>query len=383
MESSSNKNKGGRPIGKIWDYFIKGEQIYKGYYTATCSFCEAFWNTAKPIKLKRHIAYECKKVDSDTRITVLMMLTKDVVDSDDESYDTTSTSTTKTNKKRKNDSSQTNIDEHFENFPTSLSKEDQINKALVKLFVCCNLPFSLVEHPFFTEFIKTIRNTYSIPSRWVLSNTLFDQEVSRVKMKIDRILDKEINLTITFDGWTNPTGQSIYDYCLITEGRKEFLWCSKDYSGNSHTGAFLGEEIIKIVDEIGPEKLAAVVSDNAANACVARRILCKKYPYILNIKCMAHCINLITKDVCKHTFVTNTISKVGTIHQYFTMSHAPCQFLKDAISALNIKGGGLKSHTKTRWSTMWDCINSIVRLEFAFAKVNNKILFMIYLFYYY
>ncbi|CAG8649270.1 1267_t:CDS:2 [Rhizophagus irregularis] len=47
------------------------------------------------------------------------------------------------------------------------------------------------------------------------------------------------------------------------------------------------------------------------------------------------------------------------------MSHAPCQFLKDATKILQIKGGGLKSHTKTRWSTMWNCINSIVRLEFA------------------
>ena len=62
---------------------------------------------------------------------------------------------------------------------------------------------------------------------------------------------------------------------------------------------------------------------------------------------------------------------MGTLHQYFSKSHAACQFLKDAISALNIKGGGLKSHTKTRWSTMWDCINSIIRLEFAFAMVSN------------
>ncbi|GES87017.1 hypothetical protein GLOIN_2v1790580 [Rhizophagus clarus] len=75
------------------------------------------------------------------------------------------------------------------------------------------------------------------------------------------------------------------------------------------------------------------------------------------------------KDVCKHTFVADTVQKVGVIHQYFTMSHASCQFLKDAIKILQIKGGELKSHTKTRWSTMWDCINSIVRLEFTFARV--------------
>ena len=197
------------------------------------------------------------------------------------------------------------------------------------------------------------------------------QEITRIDVKTNRIINQEINLTITFDGWTGPSGQSVYDYCLITEERKEYLWLSENYSDiPHHTGEFLGEELIKIVENIGSEKLAAVVSDHASNARVAQKILCEKYPHILNIRCIAHSINLITKDLCKHTFVVETIKKVGIIHQYFTKSHTMCESLKDAVEVLQIKGGGLKSHTKTHWSTMWDCISSIVRLELAFAKVN-------------
>jgi hypothetical protein len=175
------------------------------------------------------------------------------------------------------------------------------------------------------------------------------QKIARIDVKVSRIIKNEINLTITFDGWKNSSGQSIYDYCLITEERKEYLWLSKDYSNIAHhTGAFFGDEIIKAVKKIGPKKLAAVVSDNAPDAHVACRILCEKYPHILNIRCIAHSINLITKDLCKHIFVVETIQKVGIIYQYFVKSHAICQFLKDAIQVLQIKGGGLKSHTKTR-----------------------------------
>ena len=135
--------------------------------------------------------------------------------------------------------------------------------------------------------------------------------------------------------------------------RKEYLWLTENYSDIPyHTGAFLGNEIIKIVENIGPEKLAAVVSDNAPDARVARKILCEKFPHILNIRCIAHSINLITKDLCKHTFVIDVIRKVGIIHQYFIKSHAMCQFLKDAVKVLQIKEGGLKSHTKTHWSTI-------------------------------
>ncbi|CAG8829837.1 15381_t:CDS:2, partial [Cetraspora pellucida] len=66
------------------------------------------------------------------------------------------------------------------------------------------------------------------------------------------------------------------------------------------------------------------------------------------------------------------IRKIGVLHKYFTKSHAACQFLDDAIKILQIKGGTLKSHTKTRWSTMWDCFDSIVRLEFAFIRILSE-----------
>ncbi|CAB4432262.1 unnamed protein product [Rhizophagus irregularis] len=255
MSSNSSKKIGGRPISKIWEWIIKGDPVpnSKRYYSATCSFCEFHWTTAKVAKLKRHLAYDCNKIDSETKINVLMMLTSN----EDSEDDSTTTSTTKSSKKQKSSDtrSQTCIDDHYENFPTPLVKEDQINKALAKMF-----PLSPNRNPYYSG---------------------------------------------------------------------KYLWCSKNYSDVSHhTGAFLGNEIIKIVDDIDPEKVAAVVSDNAPDARVARRILCEKYPHILNIRCMAHCINLIPKDVCKHTFVA------------------------DAIKILQIKGGGLKSHTKTHWSTI-------------------------------
>ena len=82
-----------------------------------------------------------------------MMLTSNNEDSEDDSV---TTSTTKSSKKRKsNDTrSQTCIDDHYENFPTPLVKEDQINKALAKIFVCCNLPFSLIKHSFLLNLLR-------------------------------------------------------------------------------------------------------------------------------------------------------------------------------------------------------------------------------------
>ena len=98
----------------------------KGYYSATCSFYEYNWTTAKVAKLKKHLAYECNKVDSDTKISALMMLTSQCEDSDDDTSIATSL-ISKSNKKRKtSDKSQTHIDDHYENFSTLLGKESKI-----------------------------------------------------------------------------------------------------------------------------------------------------------------------------------------------------------------------------------------------------------------
>ncbi|CAG8838280.1 9128_t:CDS:1, partial [Racocetra persica] len=60
--------------------------------------------------------------------------------------------------------------------------------------------------------------------------------------------------------------QSIYNYCIITEEYKKYLWFSKNYSSvPHHIGQFFGEEIINVVKDIDSKKIAAIVSNNAAN----------------------------------------------------------------------------------------------------------------------
>ncbi|PKY52527.1 hypothetical protein RhiirA4_470207 [Rhizophagus irregularis] len=69
--------------------------------------------STKVVKLKKHLAFECIKVDSDTKISALMMLTNNCENSEDDSHNTSITSITKFNKKQKvDDRSQIHIDEY-------------------------------------------------------------------------------------------------------------------------------------------------------------------------------------------------------------------------------------------------------------------------------
>ncbi|CAJ0746800.1 14226_t:CDS:1, partial [Entrophospora sp. SA101] len=84
------------------------------------------------------------------------------------------------------------------------------------------------------------------------------------------------------DGWSNPKGYSIYNFMITTADNKEYLYSLCDLSDVSHTAKILRDEIERVLSRIGPNKFAAVVSDNASVILSARKQISEKYPFILN-----------------------------------------------------------------------------------------------------
>src|SRR5436190_19197379 len=84
--------------------------------------------------------------------------------------------------------------------------------------------------------------------------------------------------------------------------------------------------------KIGPLKFSAIVSDSGDNIRNARQIITEKHKNILNMRCMAHAINLISKDICSTSFANRILTKCNTIVTYFKKSH---------------KGGNLKHISST------------------------------------
>lgn len=70
----------------------------------------------------------------------------------------------------------------------------------------------------------------------------------------------------------------------------------------SHTAKVLEEEIDRVLTAIGPKKFSAVVTDNASAIANARKYISEKYPYIINVRCITHFVNLITKDILGTNF---------------------------------------------------------------------------------
>jgi len=144
-------------------------------------------------------------------------------------------------------------------------------------------------------------------------------------------------------------------------------------SSNPHTGPFNVAEIEKVLTSVGAKKFVAVVSDAESAMQMARRLISEKYSNILSIRCKAHHLNLITANIIKLDFAKEIFKKCQAIISFFKTSHRAGAALDDLIKSLAEGGGGLKTSVKTRWSTAWDCCDSIVRLENNLKHVSYKI----------
>ena len=88
-------------------------------------------------------------------------------------------------------------------------------------------------------------------------------------------------------------------------------------SKDSHTGEFIAQKIEEVIDNIGYKKFSAIVSDNAANMVLAKKIITEKFSNIIPLRCIAHHINLLTSDIMKLEFAKDTINKVCKIYYFY------------------------------------------------------------------
>ncbi|CAG8720506.1 19857_t:CDS:2, partial [Dentiscutata erythropus] len=137
-----------------------------GHFSAKCSYCPAKWSRGEPQKLEAHLALECPIVDNEIRQIYLLHV----------AYCD-------------------NLEEQSENITENLSEEriSSINGSLLKAFVVCDIPFSVIENPFFIDLLQNLCPNYQPPSREILAVRLLDQEYSRVTIKQEIIFEESEN----------------------------------------------------------------------------------------------------------------------------------------------------------------------------------------------
>ncbi|CAH1766807.1 10295_t:CDS:2, partial [Entrophospora sp. SA101] len=178
LNISDNKSIG-RPGSSVWNHFTKGEGKSKGKHTATCLFCNKYYPRGTPNELESHLATTCIQVPSSLKEHYLRVISNKDCDSSD--------------KKRKIESNQRKLTQYHDSSVLIPERKKKIDAALLRFFICCGVPFSIVESPFFIELTKQLHASYDPPTRKTLSKQMLNSELATIVVAVENELPSENN----------------------------------------------------------------------------------------------------------------------------------------------------------------------------------------------
>ena len=124
----------------------------------TCNYCNFLWKHEKPQILREHLANYCKKCSQDVSLYYANIVGKKIGEATNVENISSDSESELPNKKKQKLNEQTSISSSFyKNKKLEKGYSDSIARSIMKVFVMCNIPFSVIENPYFVDLIKTLQ----------------------------------------------------------------------------------------------------------------------------------------------------------------------------------------------------------------------------------
>lgn len=299
----------GKTKSFTWKYYRYIES--DGKYS--CCFCKSKFSKSAT-RLQRHLQF-CKKTpqtvknkcvndqkvadDSDSDADFAIELTEfanadvDLIQSQNKNSSEIVQSVGAVEAQTSNKSSSGPIRKFFDCI--SISEKNEIDILLARAIYETGTPLHIVSSPAWKALFKKLRPAYDLPSRYIVSNRLLNEEFDRVKSKIDKKIAESKMLYLQTDAWSNIRRDSITNYVVNTPD--PVFYKSVHTEENRHTAVFLADEIVNVLEDIGPQRFLTIVTDNGSNIKAAKIEVCKKFTHMVKYGCICHTLSLLTNDI--------------------------------------------------------------------------------------
>ena len=183
--------------------------------------------------------------------------------------------------------------------------------------------------------------------------------------------------TVMSDGWSDKKGRTLLNF-LVHCPRGIMFIKSVDASAQVKDAALLCQLLDEFIQEIGPQHVVQVVTDNAANYVAAGRMLMDRHPTLFWTPCAAHCIDLILEDMGKIQFIKDVIHSARSITK-FIYNHASVlslmrkfthdrELVRPAITQFSTCFISLQSLL----TSMWDLQTMFLSVEWRALSISTK-----------
>jgi hypothetical protein len=202
-DSEQAEKNSGRPFTDIWKYIRRGESRGNGHYEGKCNFCGKTWKRGKPASLRAHIANHCTGPDLPAKLRAYFIKIvaneneKNQRDSSDSEIESDQNAFKKQKITKKGKGKAAKINDHYQKKEKLNNNQiEEIDRAITQAFICCGIPFWIIENPAMINALKSLNANYDPPSRKRLSEALLENKVAKVNARVNRIIEKNENFTI-------------------------------------------------------------------------------------------------------------------------------------------------------------------------------------------
>lgn len=169
------------------------------------------------------------------------------------------------------------------------------DECLARAVFASSSNLSLVDNIYWKHFFGVLRPAYCPPTKEALSSHLLDCEYDRVQSQVHEAIGKADCVSIICSGRSNinETGTIIY---VVATPSPLFYKCTKTQE-YTNANKNIAEELKSIITEVGPQKVFAVVTDDAPEMTAAWTEVEEAFPHITAIGCTACGVQHLFNDI--------------------------------------------------------------------------------------
>ncbi|XP_038715219.1 uncharacterized protein LOC120008915 isoform X1 [Tripterygium wilfordii] len=221
----------------------------------------------------------------------------------------------------------------------NLQARNQLHALIARFFYASGLPFHLARSPYYVSmFLFACSHNlagYLPPGYNLLRTTLLQQEKANVERLLQPIKStwREKGVSIVSDGWSDSQRRPLINFMAVSESGPMFLK-AVDCSGETKDKFFIFNLMKEVIEEVGPQNVVQVITDNAKNCAGAGLLVEGLYPNIVWTPCVVHTLNLALQNICAAKNLENNqvvydecswitiVSGDVTIIKNFIMNHS-------------------------------------------------------------
>ena len=164
-----------------------------------------------------------------------------------------------------------------------------VDSEIVRMFYTERLSFHFARYPYYARAFKSASQLldYVPPGYNALKTTLLQKEKSNIENLLELIKKtwNEKGVSICSDGWSNAQRKPLINIMAVSEGGPMFLKAI-NCEGETKDKHFIANLLINTIQEIGPQKVVQVITDNAAACKAVGHIVKAKFRHIFWTPCV-------------------------------------------------------------------------------------------------